>query len=65
MAKPVKRLYLSSRDRKFLGVCGGIAEYLDADPTVVRLAWVALTLLTGIIPGTVLYLLAYAVIPKR
>jgi phage shock protein PspC (stress-responsive transcriptional regulator) len=60
-----KRLYLASgRNAKFLGVCGGIAEYLDVDPTVVRLAWVILTLLSfGL--GIVAYLLAYAIIPKR
>lgn len=60
-----KRLYLSSRDKKFLGVCGGIAEYLDADPTIVRIAWVLLTVFTGVVPGVLAYLLAYAVMPRR
>ncbi len=60
-----KRLHLSSRDKKTGGVCGGIAEYLGADPTAVRLAWIVLTVLTGIIPGVLAYLLAYAVMPKR
>lgn len=61
---PQKRLYLSSTNKKFLGVCGGLAEYLDADPTIVRLVWVLLTLFTGIVPGTLAYLLAWAVMPR-
>lgn len=60
-----KRLYLASgRNAKLLGVCGGIAEYLDVDPTIVRLVWVILTLASfGF--GILAYLLAYAVIPRR
>ncbi|MBI5226879.1 PspC domain-containing protein [Candidatus Micrarchaeota archaeon] len=59
-----KKLYLSSRDKKIAGVCGGIAEYLDVDPTVVRLGWIIFTLLSmGI--GILAYILAWAVIPKR
>lgn len=62
---PQKRLYLSSTNKKLLGVCGGLAEYLNADPTVVRLLWVVGTLFTGIVPGVLAYVLAWAVIPKR
>ena len=60
----VKRLYLSSRDKKIAGVCGGIAEYLGVDPAVVRLAWIVFTVLSfG--AGILAYLLAWAVIPRR
>lgn len=38
-----KRLYKSSANYMLCGVCGGIAEYFDIDPTLVRLAWVILT----------------------
>ncbi len=37
-----KKLYKSSTDKKIAGVCGGIAEYFNIDPTLVRLAWVVL-----------------------
>ena len=37
-----KRLYKSSENSMLCGVCGGIAEYFDIDPTLVRLAWVIL-----------------------
>ncbi len=50
-----KRLY-KSNDRRVAGVCGGIAEYFDIDPTIVRIAWVALTLMGG--SGILLYLIA-------
>ncbi|WRK51841.1 PspC domain-containing protein [Coprobacillaceae bacterium CR2/5/TPMF4] len=36
----MKRLYRSTHDRMIFGVCGGLAEYFDVDPTLVRLAWV-------------------------
>ncbi|MCR5467457.1 MAG: PspC domain-containing protein, partial [Lachnospiraceae bacterium] len=40
------KLYKSVRDRKIFGVCGGIAEYFDIDPTLIRLCW-ALTIVFG------------------
>ena len=42
-----KQLTLSATDKKLAGVCGGIAEYLDVDPTIVRLIWVALSVVPG------------------
>jgi len=58
-----KRLMRSSVDCKIAGVCGGIAEYMDVDPTVVRLVWVLITFFTGILPGIVAYLVAWLVMP--
>jgi len=58
-----KRLMRSSVDCKIAGVCGGIAEYMDVDPTVVRLVWVLITFFTGIVPGIVAYLGAWIVMP--
>lgn len=34
-----KKLYLSSVDKKLLGVCGGVAEYFNIDPTLIRVIW--------------------------
>jgi phage shock protein C len=60
-----KRLMRSSTNVKLAGVCGGIAEYLNVDPTLVRLVWVLLTLVPGFILGGILfYLLAWMIIPK-
>lgn len=57
-----KRLYRSTTDSHLAGVCGGIAEYLEVDPTLVRLAFVALTLLGG--PGLILYIILWLVVPE-
>lgn len=56
-----KRLTLSRTDKKIAGVCGGFAEYLDLDPTLVRLVWVMLVLLAGW--GILAYLIAWIVVP--
>ncbi len=58
-----KRLYKSSTERKICGVCGGIAEYFNLDPTVVRLAIVLLTLLSAG-TGVVFYLIAAVLMPQ-
>ena len=60
-----KQLTLSTTDKKMAGVCGGIAEYLDVDSTVVRLIWVALSVVPGgFIGGAIAYVLAWIIIPK-
>lgn len=56
-----KRLHRSLTDRKIAGVCGGIAEYLGWDSTLVRLLWVILTLLGG--SGVLIYLVLWIVMP--
>ena len=60
----MKKLYRSKK-RMLLGVCGGIAEYLKVDPTVVRIAWVLLTLLTGVLFGIVAYFICALVMPEK
>lgn len=60
-----KKLYLSSKDVKVAGVLGGLGEYLDTDPTAIRVLYVLLTIFTGIVPGLIAYLFMWAVIPKR
>lgn len=57
-----KRLYRSN-NRMLGGVCGGIAEYLGIDPSLVRIGWVILTLAAGM--GILIYLLAWIIIPPQ
>ena len=57
-----KKLYKSNTDKKLCGVCGGIAEYFDVDSTLIRLAWVLLTLFVGC--GIIAYIIAAIVMPK-
>ena len=58
-----KRLYKSRNDKMLGGVCGGIAEYFDIDPTLVRLGWVLFCALGG--NGILAYLVAAIVIPEQ
>lgn len=60
----MKRLYLTKKDRKILGICGSISETYDIDPTVVRLITVFLCLSTGILPLLLTYFMAWIIIPK-
>ena len=57
----MKKLYKSDVDRKLCGVCGGIAEYLGIDSTIVRLIWVVLVVFFG--TGILAYIIAALVIP--
>lgn len=57
-----KRLYKSSREKMICGVCGGIGEYFNVDPTLVRLAWIVFCLLGG--SGILAYIIAAIVIPR-
>ena len=56
-----KKLYRSQTDRMIGGVCGGLGEYLDIDPTLVRLAFIAFTLFGG--SGLLVYFICLLVIP--
>ncbi len=58
-----KRLYKSSTDKKVCGVCGGIANYFDVDPTVIRLIWVIFTLAGG--SGLIAYIIAAIIMPDE
>ncbi|MDL2341662.1 MAG: PspC domain-containing protein [Patescibacteria group bacterium] len=60
-----KRLYLSADDKKLKGLCGGIAEYFEIDSALVRLAWVIFTVMTGVIPGIIAYIIAAEVVPNQ
>ena len=58
----MKKLYKSNRQKMVAGVCGGIAEYFDIDPTMVRLGLLAFCLLGG--SGLLVYIIAAIVIPS-
>lgn len=58
-----KRLYKISTDKKVCGVCGGIANYFDVDPTVIRLIWVIFTLVGG--SGLIAYIIAAIIMPDE
>lgn len=63
MSDEVKRLYRSKDDRWLGGVCGGLAQYLKIDATIVRVIFIILFLIGG--GGILLYLLMWIIIPEE
>lgn len=59
-----KRLYRSNTNKVLAGVCGGVGEYFDVDPVIIRLAWALLSLLS-LGTGILIYVIAIAIIPKE
>lgn len=60
-----RKLYLSETDKKISGVCGGLGEYFNIDSTLIRLAWVLLSIPTAVIGGVIVYFIASVIIPTR
>ncbi|MDF2844394.1 MAG: DNA-binding transcriptional activator PspC [Herbinix sp.] len=58
-----KKLYRSTSDKMISGVCGGLANYLNIDATVIRLLWVVLGLTAGF--GIIAYIIAAIIIPSQ
>ncbi len=61
----MKKLYLSQKDKKIGGVCGGLGETYNIDPTLIRLVFVLAALATAIIPVLVTYIVAWVIVPKK
>jgi phage shock protein C len=60
----MKKLHRSS-NRILAGVCGGVAEYFGMDPTVIRIAYVVLSLFTAAFPGLLLYIIMMVLMPNH
>ncbi len=58
-----KKLYKIGEGKKLDGVCGGIAEYFEVDPTIIRLAWILFTALGG--SGIIAYIICAIVFPRK
>ena len=61
--EPTRKLYRSRKNRKLAGVCGGLGEYLNVDPTVIRVLFILLTALGG--TGLVVYLGMWIIVPDE
>lgn len=59
-----KRLYRSENNKVLAGVFGGLGEYLNVDPVILRLLGLLILIATGIIPGIIVYIIALFIIPK-
>jgi phage shock protein C len=60
-----KRLMRSATDKKIAGVCGGLAEYFDTDPGIVRILAALATIGSGFVFGILTYIVAWVVLPTR
>jgi len=61
-ANPLRR---SRRSRLVAGVCGGLAEWLGWDPTLVRVLYVAVSVLSAAFPGILVYVILWVIVPER
>ncbi len=61
----VKRIYRTAENKVLTGLFGGLGEYFDIDPTLLRLGFLLIVLLTGIFPGVILYFIAALIVPKK
>ncbi len=61
----MKKLYKSNKNKIFAGVIGGIGEYFDIDPVILRLVWVLIVIFTGFVPGLIAYLISILVVPEK
>lgn len=61
----MKRLYRSEENKVLAGICGGLGEYFDVDPVLVRVVVIVAIVLTGVLPGVLLYILFIFIIPKK
>lgn len=59
-----KKLTRSRKNRMIAGVCGGLAEYFNMDPTVVRLLYVVVSVMSVAFPGILVYLILWIIMPE-
>lgn len=60
-----KTLYRSDTNKVFAGICGGLSEYADIDPVVIRLIWTVIVMITGFFPGVLAYVVAIFIVPRK
>ncbi len=60
-----KKLYRSSKQRMVAGICGGLAEYFDMDVNIMRLLFVAISLLSVLLPMVIFYIIAWIIVPEK
>ena len=61
----MKKLYKSKENKVWCGVIGGLGEYFNVDPVILRVIWILIVVFTGFFPGLVAYLFAALVVPKK
>ena len=60
-----KNLYRSDKNKILAGIFGGLGEYFDVDPTLLRLGWILISVFIGFIPGLIAYFIAIIIVPPK
>ena len=60
-----KRLYRSETNKTVAGLFGGIGEYFNVDPVLIRVAFIIVAVVTGVVPGIIAYFLCVLIVPKH
>jgi len=58
-------LYRSKKNKIFAGVIGGVGEYFDVDPTILRLLWLVILIATAVVPGIIVYIISVYIVPEH
>jgi len=61
----MNKLYRSKKNRIIAGVCGGIGEYFKVDPTLIRLLWLLISIVSAGVGGAIAYIIAWIIIPEE
>lgn len=60
-----KKLYKSDSNKVLFGVIGGVGEYFDIDPTILRLGYIVIAFMSGFFPALIGYFIAAIIVPKK
>ncbi len=60
----MKRIYRSKTNKVWAGIFGGLGEYFNVDPTLLRLGWLSLVVVSGFIPGFIVYIISILIVPR-
>ncbi len=61
----MKKLYRSKTNKVLAGIIGGVGEYFNIDPVLLRLAWLLVVVFTGVIPGFIIYIFGVFIVPTH
>jgi len=61
----MRKLYKSQDNKVLSGVIGGLGEYFNVDPVLLRVLWLLIVIFTGFFPGLIAYIFAALVVPKK
>ena len=61
----MKKLYRSKTNKVFGGLIGGMGEYFDVDPVILRLLWILILVFSGFVPAIIVYIIGIFVVPER